>query len=787
MEVPPVDEGITSVVHVDPTAPLSGANGSAEHPFPTLQLAFDFAQEGSWILLHPGVHSGPLSITKAISLKGCGPDEVVITASPASPSILTINASGIVSLEGLSLTGGTLALHILGGAQAAVKDVEIHDVSGVGILAESGSALTLNQVRIRDILKDKINPGIYPGSGIITDGSLTGENVDIHGCSATGVTANKCTLSLTDSQIAHNDGGGLFATDLYDGSALLNTHFDNNAFRSISLESGLLQISDTTVEGTRPSKDTTANLSAIYLVDGASVSLNKVDLFHDESGFAMEMNNAFVDIENMRLVGSTPDGLMIAKGAPFSTPASITLSNSILQATSHPAVLLTGPIQASLQSVQILGHGGIQSEGPSTFIQAEEVSISLEAGTAIAGKSGTYLTLSRSFVSTENSPLISLSDSSTLTAEFLATQAQGPAVAISLDESTGTIRHHQHQGGLAAWHLVGATSDGNIEYASSQITSFAAALVLDNASLSISHTEMDSYEPQWLESGPFSVVGTNKATVELKDSRLGVIRMDHAHAGLADCSLRALHMDSPSAPVDITRTEFAHGEQAAIHLVGETGVLQGESISMTQGKMGIALDKGASATLKHVDILDPTGVGIALLGGILSLDDVLISKGGDHGVHATAPDQTSTFNNVWIDQCAGAGIWAEGTELLLESTWVSQTRHGGLSGEGDGLVASDNAHVVMGSGGLVLNARAGALFQDASGIVAGMTLDENGGEHLLDLVLQGDSDVDWTGLAIKPIEPDEEHSLALPLLSFAPPQLYPLMLPEMTVEQEESR
>jgi hypothetical protein len=225
------------------------------------------------------------------------------------------------------------------------------------------------------------------------------------------------------------------------------------------------------------------------------------------------------------------------------------------------------------------------------------------------------------------------------------------------------------------------------------------------------------------------------------------------------------------------RSSFQGGGRSAIHLQGDGGSLQGETLSIKESSTGITLDLGANATLKHLDILEPTGAGIALLGGSLTLEDTRIEGAGDHGIHAVAPDGMSSFNNVWINGCAGAGIWAENTELLLNTTWVSHTHHGGLSGEGDGLVASEGAHVTMGSGGLVLNARAGALFQDASGVVAGMTLEENGGEHELNLVLQGESDVEWSGLAIQPIKPDEDNALAFPLLSFTPPEIYPLVLP----------
>jgi len=91
------------VVYVQAGAPATGADGTLEHPFLTIQEGIDAAWYGDLVSVGEGKYSGRIHLKQSVAVVGQGPDVVEVQIK-SGPSVVEASLLENVRLEGFSLT-----------------------------------------------------------------------------------------------------------------------------------------------------------------------------------------------------------------------------------------------------------------------------------------------------------------------------------------------------------------------------------------------------------------------------------------------------------------------------------------------------------------------------------------------------------------------------------------------------------------------------------------------------------------------------------------------------------
>jgi hypothetical protein len=153
-----------TVLRVDGSYAGGSSDGSAAHPYTTIQAAIDASSEGAYIAVADGVYDGALLVTRAITIAGRCPAKVEIRATASRTIALRAKAT----VQGVAITGSAQGVAI-DGKGAVLDRVWIHDTgaSGVATFAPASGVVVKGSL----IEKTK-NAGLYvEGSGLRLESS----------------------------------------------------------------------------------------------------------------------------------------------------------------------------------------------------------------------------------------------------------------------------------------------------------------------------------------------------------------------------------------------------------------------------------------------------------------------------------------------------------------------------------------------------------------------------------------------------------------------------------------
>ena len=98
-----------------------------------------------------------------------------------------------------------------------------------------------------------------------------------------------------------------------------------------------------------------------------------------------------------------------------------------------------------------------------------------------------------------------------------------------------------------------------------------------------------------------------------------------------------------------------------LNIVGHPNVPKEEIVIVG----GLSIEEG-NVQLHHLTICGAKGNGVSLYEkGILSMEDVLVTECGNHGVYANGWDAFLTCTNVEVRQCGGCGVSASGGAYMV--------------------------------------------------------------------------------------------------------------------------
>ena len=221
--VAPVDQGsfdqcalpddLVDPLYVDAAAAPEGADGSPGAPFPTLSQALEEADAGATIVLGKGTYPGALAVRTPVMIVGSCAKEVVLTAPPGA-AVLSVELTGDVRIEGITLVGGAVGLRSVESPNLHVHRVAIAG-SRRGMELVGGSAL-VTASRIHDMAPKSAPASLGPshaapafrrpprplGIGVYDEAVVTVAATVVQNAGAFGVFATQSTVFLLgDSEV----------------------------------------------------------------------------------------------------------------------------------------------------------------------------------------------------------------------------------------------------------------------------------------------------------------------------------------------------------------------------------------------------------------------------------------------------------------------------------------------------------------------------------------------------------------------------------------------------------
>ena len=170
-------------------------------PYSRLQPAIDDAKAGATIRICKGTYtSNPtITINKRLTLVGVGGDDTVLKGG-GFVRVLQIGPSGVVTMQGLTVTGGVERLVPRGG--------------GAGILVLDRGALTLERCRVEDNLAaEGGGVAVSRGASLTLIGSTVSENTALTVGGGVLVRSGGTATLETGSRVTDNEarvwGGGM--------------------------------------------------------------------------------------------------------------------------------------------------------------------------------------------------------------------------------------------------------------------------------------------------------------------------------------------------------------------------------------------------------------------------------------------------------------------------------------------------------------------------------------------------------------------------------------------------
>jgi parallel beta-helix repeat protein len=293
---PPAPADAKSAVHVSAGCPAGSADGSADHPFPTIQEGVDHAMSGEAVLVAPGTYAENVSIAKPIKLIGAPADSdpdaaPVLVKAPAHFAITIAEGTQGVELSGLAVL----------------------DPIGAGVWVQKLAQATVESSRIEGAVPDAMGFGY--GFLATDDGAFVLCRSKITGSHLAGVLVSGSKGEIGWSKISGNHGrGGI----------------------RVETSTGTVSIHDNELDG---------NDEAAIGAYSSDVSVVKNVITNTKSGGMMNIGDGVV-------VSRLKDAQKMYIGS-----AKATLSGNTIQGNGRVGVLFSAGALGSVDSNQITGNG----------------------------------------------------------------------------------------------------------------------------------------------------------------------------------------------------------------------------------------------------------------------------------------------------------------------------------------------------------------------------------------------------------------------------------------------
>ncbi len=145
-----------NAIHVRRDGDDDDGDGSASNPLDSVQAALDLiASDGTLtrIAIGPGEFQGNDALSAGyhdgVVIQGCSVAETILEGRVSDQSVLAVSAASDVTIEGLSVRGGTNGVMLWSGAAATLREVSVTDSYRSGIsIGGNDTTITLDTVEV---------------------------------------------------------------------------------------------------------------------------------------------------------------------------------------------------------------------------------------------------------------------------------------------------------------------------------------------------------------------------------------------------------------------------------------------------------------------------------------------------------------------------------------------------------------------------------------------------------------------------------------------------------------
>jgi len=265
-DYPPAPADAAGAVHVSAGCPAPGADGSAEHPYPTIQQGVDHAQSGGAVLVAAGTYAENVSIAKPLMVLGAAPN------NDAAAAPVLVEAPEHFAITIAENTQGVL-----------LRGLAVMNPIGVGVWVQKSGKATLDGMRIDGAAPDGAD---YGYGGLATeDGGLVICRSLIQGSWLAGVLVSGGTGEIDRSTITGNRGGGIRVESASGEVSIHDNELDSNEEAGIGVYSSKALIANNIIKNTK-------GTGLLNIGDGVVVSRLKDvnDVYLGESDVAISGN-----------------------------------------------------------------------------------------------------------------------------------------------------------------------------------------------------------------------------------------------------------------------------------------------------------------------------------------------------------------------------------------------------------------------------------------------------------------------------------------------------------------
>jgi hypothetical protein len=278
--------------------------------YTTISAAVSGVPSGSTVLVCPGTYPEQVTIAQALTLKGISSGnagQAVITAPPSGLTVVTSGFGESIAPQ-VYVTAGPVNISDIT-VDGTGDNVTTYPPWLVGILYDSGSSGTVNEITVRNLTGSGADVGIWAENATGTNESLTIENSSFHDISDTAVLTEGSTLLATVK--GNTAESGYIPVQFYSGGSLTANVVNGGYY-------GIFVFAPVTVSGNTLNNQTYGMAAA----DGITATSNKI-------------SNASTGIQDVG-GGNTYKSNTITKvgvGIDFACNTPTVLSNTINDAT----------------------------------------------------------------------------------------------------------------------------------------------------------------------------------------------------------------------------------------------------------------------------------------------------------------------------------------------------------------------------------------------------------------------------------------------------------------------
>ena len=241
--------GASALTRAMPAATLAVPGDAA-----TIQEAIDAAPAGALIRVGGGTFTGPLLITRPLSLIGAADGSTIVTAGSAEIAI-TVRATHDVTLGQLVIMGGEYGVLVEESRAVRILGSWIRDASFVGIrISRSAALIQGNEVRAGS---GPYGMGIELANTMSQAHSFIRGNV-VHGSTKEGIVLHNAEAMIEGNVVRGNGFRGIAINEMSMATITGNTIRDNGDAGIAVVDHSMAEINANEISGVRPAADGTA-------------------------------------------------------------------------------------------------------------------------------------------------------------------------------------------------------------------------------------------------------------------------------------------------------------------------------------------------------------------------------------------------------------------------------------------------------------------------------------------------------------------------------------------------